>query len=98
MQLYCQKYPLTQLIDVVNEPLHTPVSFASSIGGNGTTGWDWVIWCFQKARLYCPNAKLLLNDYDIVDSTLGTSSYLVIINLLKSQNLIDGIGVQGHNL
>jgi endo-1,4-beta-xylanase len=46
MQIYCQRYPLTDLIDVVNEPLHAPPSFASALGGNGTTGWDWVIWCF----------------------------------------------------
>jgi len=68
MNAYCQRYPLTDFIDVVNEPLHAPPSFASALGGSGTTGWDWVVWCFQTARQKCPNAKLLLNDYDIVNS------------------------------
>jgi endo-1,4-beta-xylanase len=33
-----------------------------------------------------------------VASSLGTNSYLTIINLLKSRNLLDGIGIQGHSL
>ncbi|WP_207431425.1 endo-1,4-beta-xylanase [Sabulibacter ruber] len=97
-QLFSQRYPNTQLIDVVNEPLHVIPSFANAIGGTGATGWDWVIWSFQKARQYFPNAKLILNDYSILGNTTNTTNYLKIINLLKARNLIDGIGVQGHGL
>jgi endo-1,4-beta-xylanase len=43
-----------------------------------------------------PNAKLLLNDYGIINSNSATTAYLQIINLLQARNLIDGIGVQGH--
>ena len=43
-----------------------------------------------------PSAKLLLNDYGIINDNSATTSYLKIINLLKDRNLIDGIGVQGH--
>ena len=68
------------------------------MGGNGTTGWDWVITSFQYARQYCPNAKLLLNDYNIVAFDTSTTKYLEIINLLKARNLIDGIGIQCHQL
>ena len=98
MRLYAQRYPLTDLIDVVNEPLHVIPSFANALGGSGSTGWDWVIWSFQKARQYCPNAKLILNDYGILGSKTATTNYLKIINLLKTRGLIDGIGVQAHGL
>jgi endo-1,4-beta-xylanase len=86
------------MIDVVNEPLlgHNPAPYRAALGGAGATGWDWVIWVFQKARLYMPNVKLLLNDYGIINDNSSTTQYLQIINLLKDRGLIDGIGVQGH--
>jgi endo-1,4-beta-xylanase len=98
ISLYAQRYPNTQMIDVVNEPLHVVPTYANAIGGAGATGWDWVIWSFQKARQYCPNAKLLLNDYGILGSAKATTDYIKIINLLKARGLIDGIGVQAHGL
>jgi endo-1,4-beta-xylanase len=95
---YCSRYPDTDLIDVVNEPLHAVPSYKNALGGNGTTGWDWVIWSFEKARQYCPNAKLILNDYNIISSNTSTDVYLTIIDVLQSRGLIDGIGEQGHFL
>lgn len=92
------RYPRMTMIDVVNEPLagHNPAPYRAALGGSGTTGWDWVIWAFQKARQYMPSTKLLLNEYGIINDNSSTTSYLQIINLLKARNLIDGIGVQGH--
>ena len=93
------------MIDVVNEPLigHNPpdgsgghANYIKALGGAGATGWDWVIKAFELARQYIPNAKLLINDYGIINSNSATTSYLQIINLLKDRGLIDGIGVQGH--
>jgi endo-1,4-beta-xylanase len=78
--------------------LHEVPDYATDLGGNGTTGWDWVITSFEYARQYCPNAKLLLNDYNIVAFDTSTTKYLEIINLLKARNLIDGIGIQCHQL
>ncbi|MBK8035991.1 MAG: endo-1,4-beta-xylanase [Verrucomicrobiaceae bacterium] len=94
------RYPNTESIDVVNESLpgHAPAPFRNALGGAGTTGWDWVIWTFQKARQYFPNAKLLINDYNIINSDSATTQYLTLINLLKDRGLIDGIGEQGHFL
>lgn len=92
-----KRYPLMAYCDVVNEPLHAPPSYKNALGGDGTTGWDWVITSFQLARqLLAPQVKLLLNEYNILHSTTETNKYLAIINLLKERQLIDGIGIQGH--
>lgn len=98
IKAFGERYPQTDFIDVVNEPLHAVPTYSESIGGSGLTSWDWVVWTFEKARQYCPNAKLFLNDYNIINNNSATTSYLQIINLLKSKNLIDGIGEQGHFL
>jgi endo-1,4-beta-xylanase len=91
-----EKYPKMDFVDVVNEPLHTPLpSYKNALGGDGKTGWDWVITSFELARKYmAPGVKLILNEYNVLGS--NTDNYLTIINLLKNRGLIDGIGVQGH--
>jgi len=71
-------------------------NYKNALGGNGSTGWDWVINSFKLARKYLPKAKLLINDYGIINDNNSTTTYLTIINLLKERGLIDGIGVQGH--
>ena len=100
-----ERYPDIDLIDVVNEPLNGHnqpdggngrANYKAALGGNGTTGWDWVIKSFELARQYMPESKLILNDYGIINDNNATTSYLKIINLLKDRGLIDGIGVQGH--
>lgn len=96
IRAFCERYPDADYIDVVNEPLHAPPAYAPAIGGSGITGWDWVIWAFQKTREYCPNAKLVLNDYKIVTNDTATTRYLAIIKLLRERRLIDVIGEQGH--
>ncbi len=91
------RYPKAAFCDVVNEPIHTPPSYKNALGGNGSTGWDWVINAFKLARKYCsPNTKLLLNEYNIINSTANTEAYIKIIRLLNARGLIDGIGVQAH--
>ncbi|MBN2441246.1 MAG: endo-1,4-beta-xylanase [Spirochaetales bacterium] len=95
IQAVGERYPDCDFIDVVNEPLHAPASYRAALGGDGATGWDWVIKSFELARQYC-NGKLLLNDYGIVNDEVQTGNYLEIINLLNDRGLIDGIGVQAH--
>lgn len=85
------------LIDVVNEPLHAAPSYRSGLGGDGATGWDWVIWCYQLARQKAPNARLLINDYDILSSDSATERYVALCRLLRDRGLLDGIGEQAHN-
>jgi endo-1,4-beta-xylanase len=98
IKAFCERYPETDFIDVVNEPLHAVPGYANALGGSGVTGWDWVIWSFEKAREYLPNAKLVLNDYNILNNNTATAQYLGIIDLLQERNLIDVIGEQGHFL
>ncbi|MBN1760610.1 MAG: endo-1,4-beta-xylanase [Chitinispirillaceae bacterium] len=96
IRTFGEKYPDCYMIDVVNEPLHAPAKYKDGLGGNGSTGWDWVITVFEMARKYCPKSKLILNDYGIVNDGNATRRYLEIINLLKDRELIDMIGVQSH--
>jgi len=92
-----KRYPQMSFVDVVNEPLHAPPAYKNALGGDGSTGWDWVITSFQLARNSFPSeTKLLLNEYNVLHSNSVTTSYLNIINLLRERGLIDGIGIQGH--
>ena len=96
IKTYGERFPETEFIDVVNEPLTTACPFKEALGGDGTSGWDWVITSFELARQYCPNAKLLINEYNIVNSISYAVGYLGIVKLLQAKNLIDGIGIQSH--
>lgn len=96
------RYDSLDMVQVVNEPLHDPPdgpgdgNYIQALGGTGTTGWDWVIEAFQLARQYFPDADLMINDYNIVNSFTNTDRYIQIIELLKARDLIDAIGVQAH--
>ncbi len=92
------RYPDLEMIDVVNEPLHAPPAYAAALGGDGVTGWDWVIKSFELARQHFPNSQLILNDYQILHLPEFTADYLEIITLLQERGLIDAIGEQGHFL
>jgi endo-1,4-beta-xylanase len=91
-----QKYSDADFVDVVNEPLHAKPSYRNAIGGDGSTDWDWVIWSFEQARKAFPNSKLLINEYGIISDPNAAANYVKIINILKSRDLIDGIGIQCH--
>ena len=74
-------------------------NYARALGGsNGTdgTGWDWILNAFRLAKQYFPNTKLMINDYSITNNDTDTGRYIQIINLLKAENLIHTVGVQGH--
>ena len=97
IQNVCQRYDSLAFIDVVNEPFHSVPPYKNALGGNGATGWDWIVTAFQWARQYSsPGTKLLLNEYNILGNNASTTSYINLIDTLKVRGLIDGIGVQGH--
>ena len=96
-QLVGERYPDMDFVDVVNEPLHAPPDYKQALGGDGATGWDWVITSFELARQYLSaDVKLIINEYNVLHSNSTTDEYLEIINLLIDRDLIDGIGIQGH--
>lgn len=55
------RYPNLDMIDVCNEsnPSHNPPkNWKNCLGGDGTTGFDWIIKSFQMARQRWPHALL----------------------------------------
>jgi len=102
------------LIDVFNEPIHTPLEANYKAGlmagyqaanPGGTSEYGWLIWVFQLARKYFPNAKLLMNEYSIENDPNGALiTYAAMANALLSapnltdgnKNLIDGLGIECH--
>ncbi|WP_308365648.1 MULTISPECIES: endo-1,4-beta-xylanase [unclassified Microbulbifer] len=90
---YCARYPDTQMIDVVNEatPGHAPAGYAQSAFGN-----DWIIRSFQLARQYCPNAILILNDYNVL--SWNTQEFINMARPAVEAGVVDAIGLQAHGL
>ena len=72
---FAARYPDTDYADVVNEPFHNPPSYKDALGGDGETGWDWVIWSFEKARTYLPNMQLLINEYGVLAGDVSPREY-----------------------
>jgi GH35 family endo-1,4-beta-xylanase len=105
-QAVANRYDDIDYLQVVNEPLpgHNPpdgtgdrANYKEALGGDGETGWDWVLNAFRMAREIFPSqTKLMLNDFNIINSSGNTSQYLNIIRLLQAENLIDVIGEQAH--
>lgn len=97
-ETFAARYPDVEMVDVVNEPLHDQPGYKEALGGDGATGWDWVIWSFEKAREVFPNAELILNEYNILNYTNECDAFLEIVEVLQSRGLIDGIGCESHSL
>ncbi|WP_116811431.1 endo-1,4-beta-xylanase [Steroidobacter cummioxidans] len=90
---YCARYPKTALIDVVNEatPGHAPAGFAQNAFGS-----NWIIRSFQLARQYCPNAVLILNDYNVL--SWDTDRFIQMATPAVNAGVVDALGAQGHGL
>jgi endo-1,4-beta-xylanase len=95
---FCQRYPDTPLIDVVNEPPpHTTPAYLEGIGGNGESGWDWIANAFKWAREACPKSILIFNDYDNIENPESTQHTIDIVNAVrKAGGPIDAVGCQAH--
>ncbi|MCV9386602.1 endo-1,4-beta-xylanase [Reichenbachiella ulvae] len=99
---YCERYPDTDFIEVVNEPINDPPfgstngNYANALGGRGDTGYDWIIKAFELAKEHCPNAALMINEYNLLNSENNRYDYSKIIGLLTERELIDAVGAQGH--
>ena len=99
MNAFCQRYPNVKLIDVVNEPLqgHNPAPYSNNIGGSGSSGWDWIVNALTWARAACPNAILLVNDYNTIEYQADHDNFISMINAVKGAGApIDAVGAQAH--
>jgi endo-1,4-beta-xylanase len=98
IRLYCERYPDTQLIDVVNEPPpHTTPSYTAALGGAGSSGYDWIVQAFKWAHQYCPNTILILNDYNNIEYANDNSRTIDIVKRVKAAGApIGGVGAQAH--
>ncbi|MCD9032354.1 endo-1,4-beta-xylanase [Luteimonas sp. Y-2-2-4F] len=99
-----ERYPGIDFVEVVNEPLNDPPSkddeggghYIEALGGDGASGWDWILESFRLARAHFPDSKLMINEYSVTNSPEATRRYLEIVRLLQAEDLVDAIGVQGH--
>lgn len=93
IQEYCNRYPDTDMINVVNEALpgHNPAYHAQRAFGS-----DWIARSFQLARQYCPNSVLILNDYNVI--RWETEEFIEIARPAIASGYVDAIGLQAHGL
>lgn len=98
MDSVAKHYPDMQMIDVVNEAVtgHAPAPYKDALGGDGTTGHDWVITSFKMARQRWPKAVLILNDYN--NLRWNVDDFIAIAKKVKASGYADAIGCQAHEL
>ncbi len=98
IRLFCERYPDTPIIDVVNEPPpHTSPVYIAALGGDGESGYDWIVQAFKWADQYCPDAILILNDYNNVENPNDNNHTIDIVNRIKAAGApIDAVGAQTH--
>lgn len=89
------------LIDVVNEavPGHqqdTPIWF-DPLGGQGVTGYDWIVKAFEMAHERFPEAILIYNDYNTFQ--WNVDQFIDLVTKLRDAGApIDAYGCQSHDL
>jgi endo-1,4-beta-xylanase len=99
VKLIGERYPDLTLADVVGEVISNKAPYRNALGGDGVTGWDWVIKAFKLAKQYLPaNTKKILLEANIINGGPNFNQFIQIVNLLKDSSLIDGIGLVAHNL
>jgi endo-1,4-beta-xylanase len=100
MSEFCKRYPNTKLIDVVNEPPpHTKPAYDGAIGGGTDGDWKWIANAFTWARAACPNATLILNDYNNIEWPNDNAHFIDIVKKVQAAGApIDAIGAQSHDL
>ena len=94
-----QRYPDLQVIDVVNEAVsgHAPAPYRAALGGEGRTGYDWIIKAFEMAHDRWPDAILVYNDYNTFQWQID--QFIDLVKTLRDAGApIDAYGCQSHDL
>lgn len=94
-----QRYPNLAIIDVVNEaiPGHAPAPYKNALGGDGVTGYDWIVKAFEMAYERWPNAILVYNDYNTFQ--WNTDQFIALVQAIRDAGApVDAYGCQSHDL
>ena len=96
-----KKYDHLPLIDVVNEAvgMHQQGNpmMRESLGGEGKTGYDWLVKAFEMAYERFPNSILIYNDYNSLRHDVD--AYLTLVQTLRDYGApIDAYGNQSHDV
>lgn len=92
-------YPNLEIIDVVNEAIagHQPAPYRAALGGEGVTGYDWIIKAFEMAHERWPDAILIYNDYNTFQ--WQKTEFIDLVRTLRDAGApIDAYGCQSHDL
>ncbi len=81
--------------DVVNEAIDDGSDTYRASRWYTICGEDYIVEAFKAARAADPSAKLFYNDYSEVNPAKRDKIFS-LLQKLKNQNLIDGMGMQGH--
>ncbi len=94
-----KRYPDMEYIDVVNEALsgHAPAPYKNALGGDGASGYDWIVTSFIMARERWPKAVLIYNDYNTYQ--YDTERYIDLLKKIVAAGApVDAAGCQAHDL
>ncbi len=94
-----EHYPDLEIIDVVNEaiPGHNPAPYKAALGGDGRTGYDWIVKAFEMASERWPNAILIYNDFNTF--RWQKTEFINLVRVLRDYGApIDAYGCQSHDL
>ena len=92
-------YPDLPVIDVVNEAIssHAPAPYKAALGGDGKTGYDWIIKAFEMAHERWPDAVLVYNDYNTFQ--WNTDQFIDLVHTIRDAGApVDAYGCQSHDL
>lgn len=81
--------------DVVNEAIDDGSATYKNNIWYQICGPDYIFEAFETARTADPDARLFYNDYSATNATKREKIYNLLMDL-KAQNLVDGMGLQGH--
>ena len=92
-------YPELEIIDVVNEAIagHNPAPCRYAMGGEGRTGYDWILMAFDMAHERWPDAILVYNDFNTF--RWQKAEFIDLVRTLRDAGApVDAYGCQSHDV